>query len=80
MLLAAASTVPFSALAQDVTTASGEQEEEQSNQIVVTGSRIATDSTTSLPSPVQVITAENLRAAGEIDISQTLREIPALQG
>ncbi|KEO89158.1 hypothetical protein EH31_14075 [Erythrobacter longus] len=80
LLLAAASTVPFSALAQDVTTASGEQEEEQSNQIVVTGSRIATDSTTSLPSPVQVITAENLRAAGEIDISQTLRELPALQG
>ncbi len=48
--------------------------------IVVTGSRISTDSTTSLPSPVQVVTSEVFKKAGEIDISQTLREIPALQG
>ncbi len=77
LLLAATSMVPFAAHAQ-----SGPDEEtvEEENTIVVTGSRIATDSTTALPSPVQVLTAEEFRNAGEIDISQTLREIPALQG
>ncbi|WP_296722385.1 TonB-dependent receptor [Erythrobacter sp.] len=48
--------------------------------IVVTGSRIATDSTTTLPSPVQVVTSEQFRKSGEIDLAQTLRELPALQG
>jgi len=80
LLLAASSAVPFAAFAQDVVTSSGDQEQPEDNQIVVTGSRIATDSTTALPSPVQVITAENFRNSGEIDISQTLREAPALQG
>ncbi|WP_298335132.1 TonB-dependent receptor [uncultured Erythrobacter sp.] len=80
LLLAATSAVPFAAFAQDVTSNGANQEQPEENQIVVTGSRIATDSTTSLPSPVQVISVEQLRNAGEIDISQTLREIPALQG
>ena len=80
LLLAASSAVPFTAFAQDVTSDGANQEEPDGNQIVVTGSRIATDSTTSLPSPVQVVTTEELRNAGEIDVSQTLREIPALQG
>lgn len=80
LLLAASSAVPFAAYAQDVTSDSADQEQADDNQIVVTGSRIATDSTTSLPSPVQVVTTEELRKAGEIDLAQTLREIPALQG
>jgi outer membrane receptor protein involved in Fe transport len=54
--------------------------EDQAQQIVVTGSRIATDTTTALASPVQVVTLEQFTKAGEIDITQTLREIPALQG
>ena len=79
LLLAAASTMPMAVHAQDLPPEQAAVEEEQST-IIVTGSRIATDSTTSLPSPVQVLTAEEFRSAGEIDISQTLREIPALQG
>ncbi|MEL6487662.1 MAG: TonB-dependent receptor plug domain-containing protein, partial [Pseudomonadota bacterium] len=70
-------TVP--AHAQDSITTEDEPAEEE-ERIVVTGSRIAVDSTTSLESPVQVITAEQFKSAGELDISQTLREIPALQG
>lgn len=54
--------------------------EEPEERIVVTGSRISSDAATSSPSPVQVITAEQFRNAGEIDITQTLRELPALQG
>lgn len=79
ILLSAVSTMPFMALAQDITSADDAPPEE-GDRIVVTGSRIATDSTTSLPSPVQVVTIEEFRNAGEIDIAQTLREIPALQG
>ena len=78
-LLAAASTLATVAHAQELP-AQPEAAEEEEQVIVVTGSRIATDSTTSLASPVAVITAEDFKVAGEIDISQTLREIPALQG
>lgn len=78
ILLLAASSLPFAAQAQAQATGSADAADEE--VIVVTGSRIATDSTTALPSPVQVIDAEELRQSGEIDISQTLRESPALQG
>lgn len=80
LLLAASSAVPFTAYAQEVTSAPNDQEQADDNQIVVTGSRIATDSTTSLASPVQVVSSEEFTKAGEVDIAQTLREIPALQG
>lgn len=80
ILLAAASVVPYTVVAQEQVSTADNQSETAENRIVVTGSRIATDSTTSLPSPVQVITSEEFRNAGEIDISQTLRELPALQG
>ncbi|MEE4209305.1 MAG: TonB-dependent receptor, partial [Parvularcula sp.] len=80
VLLSAASTMAFAAHAQTLPTTPPPEDEQVENRIVVTGSRIASDSTTSLPSPVQVITDEEFRKAGEIDISQTLREIPALQG
>ncbi|MGB3472366.1 MAG: TonB-dependent receptor [Erythrobacter sp.] len=78
LLLAAASTLATAAHAQSAPDT--ETEAAPDNAIVVTGSRIATDSTTALPSPVTVIDAEQLRNAGEIDIAQTLREIPALAG
>lgn len=80
LLLAAASTMPFAAAAQTVTDPDAPPQQDDGNRIVVTGSRIATDSTTALPSPVQVVTAEEFRNAGEIDIAQTLRELPALTG
>jgi len=82
ILLAAASALPQAVLAQQAPDSDGEPGESgaRGDAIVVTGSRIATDSTTSLASPVQVITAEQFRNSGEINVAQTLREIPALQG
>ncbi len=50
------------------------------DDVIVTGSRIAVDAVTASAGPVQVITAEQFKQAGEIDITQMLREIPALQG
>ncbi|MEE4201747.1 TonB-dependent receptor domain-containing protein [Erythrobacter sp.] len=80
LLLTAASGMAVAAQAQTLPTTPPPEDEQVDNRIVVTGSRIATDTSLSLPSPVQVITDEEFRKAGEIDISQTLREIPALQG
>lgn len=71
---------PTGLAAQDSVDDAEAEADEPQVAIVVTGSRIATDSTTSLASPVQVVTAETLKTVGEIDISQTLRELPALQG
>lgn len=65
--------------AQESITSQNEAPEEE-KRIVVTGSRISVDSTTDLESPVQVIGAEQFQKAGEIDLTQTLRELPALQG
>jgi outer membrane receptor protein involved in Fe transport len=71
---------PSVAAAQDSVSGNGAEAEPEEAQIVVTGSRIATDATTSSAGPVQVLTAEQLKRTGEIDITQTLRELPALQG
>lgn len=48
--------------------------------IVITGSRIATDSALTAPSPVQTVTIDDFITSGDIDISTGLRNIPALQG
>ena len=71
---------PSGAIAQDSVVGTAENDEPQQDQIVVTGSRIATDATTASASPVQVITVEDFKRSGEIDFTQTLREQPALQG
>jgi iron complex outermembrane recepter protein len=46
--------------------------------IVITGSRILRDANAVAPAPVAAVSADELRAAGNVDISATLREIPAL--
>ncbi len=48
--------------------------------IVVTGSRIATDSALTAASPVQSVTIDQFRNSGDIEIATSLRNIPALQG
>ena len=50
------------------------------DQIIVTGSRIATDSALTAPSPVQSVTIDDFRNSGDIEIATSLRNIPALQG
>jgi outer membrane receptor protein involved in Fe transport len=71
---------PTGLAAQDSVADAEAEADEPQVAIVVTGSRIARDPSTSLESPVQIIGIENLRQSGEIDITQTLRELPALQG
>ncbi|MDP3495579.1 MAG: TonB-dependent receptor [Hyphomonadaceae bacterium] len=55
------------------------QAESGSDVIVVTGSRISTDSATSAASPVQVIGGDDIATSGETDVSVLLRESPSLQ-
>lgn len=50
------------------------------DRIIVTGSRIATDSALTAASPVQSIGIDDFRNSGDIDIGVSLRNIPALQG
>lgn len=47
--------------------------------VVITGSRIATDSSLTAASPVQVVTVDDFRNSGDIEIGTSLRNIPALQ-
>ncbi len=63
------------ALAQE---AEGEEAEAQ-DRIVVTGSRIATDSALTAPSPVVAISGDDIRTSGQIDLGVLLRESPQLQ-
>jgi iron complex outermembrane receptor protein len=51
---------------------------QSSETIVITGSRLVRDINASSPAPVASVSADELRAAGNTDISATLREIPAL--
>ncbi len=46
--------------------------------IIVTGSRIVRDANRDAPSPVQTLTMEQARGTGVIDVTEALREIPAL--
>ena len=46
--------------------------------IVVTGSRLKRDPNATAPLPISTVTAEQLRASGNTDVSATIRTIPAL--
>ncbi len=76
LLLAAASTMPFAAQAQDAP----DQDETATDEptIVVTGSRIARDPNIGSPAPILSVGAEQLQQAGTADVVDTLRDIPAL--
>ncbi len=75
-LLAAASSLPFAAHAQDANLAA----EADEDVIVVTGSRIGIDSALEAPSPIVVVEAEAVQTNGEADLATLLRDIPALNG
>ena len=67
--------------AEPETVSEGEDEPEAVQQtVVVTGSRIATDSAITAPSPVLTIDSDDLITSGDVDIAAVLRDIPALQG
>lgn len=59
-------------------TADNEATTEESNRIVVTGSRIARDPNAAAPLPVSTLDAEDFRNFGATDVTAALRQIPAL--
>ncbi|MEO1035472.1 MAG: TonB-dependent receptor [Pseudomonadota bacterium] len=69
--LAGATLLQTAALAQ-------EEEDTELEEIVVTGSRIARDANLTGPLPVQTLTAEDIQASGEFNISDVVNDVPAL--
>jgi len=51
---------------------------EEGADVVVTGSRLKLDPNATAPLPISSVSADQLRAAGAVDITATLRQIPAL--
>lgn len=51
---------------------------EEAETIIVTGSRLARDLNSIAPTPVSTVTAADFRAAGNVDATATLRQIPSL--
>ncbi|MFQ3596513.1 MAG: TonB-dependent receptor plug domain-containing protein [Sphingomonadaceae bacterium] len=51
---------------------------EVADTIIVTGSRIARDPNAIAPAPIATLTGEDLKIAGNNDVTATLRQIPAL--
>lgn len=78
--LLVATLAPAAAHAQDsVTDQAGESEEaDEGERIIVTGSRVARDPNAVAPLPISTVNAETLQAAGNLDATATLRQIPAL--
>lgn len=86
--LALAWATPTAAQTQDVpvgTAAAGgrgetvlDPEPQETADIVVTGTRLARDPNEVAPSPISTVTAADFRSTGQIDVSETLREVPAL--
>jgi iron complex outermembrane receptor protein len=69
----AAATLPQHVLAQ------AEGSEELIEEVVVTGSRLVRRGVDT-PAPISVISADDVLESGELDITQLLRETPALNG
>ncbi|HAI72966.1 MAG TPA: TonB-dependent receptor [Alteromonas australica] len=70
--------IPLSGLLTSNTAVAQETEEAELERVMVTGSRITSDSATDAASPVSVIGGDTLRTAGQLDIGELLRESPAL--
>ena len=73
--LCSAATIPLlfitpSALAQD----------DELEEVVVTGSRIARDPNIGANVPVQSLSAEDIQLSGNVDLGETLNRLPALLG
>lgn len=76
---AQASAAEDEVTAEDLAAAE-EDPAEPGEAIVVTGSRIAIDSTIESTSPITVVTGDDILISGQADLATQLRNIPALQG
>ena len=61
-------------------TATAQDADQDEDVVVITGSRIAIDSSITAPSPVQTLTIDDFVKSGDIEIASSLRNVPALQG
>ena len=81
-LLSGCAFIPSIALAQQVQDEQPLQEQVEDEaplaEIVVTGSRIVRDPNAAAPSPVSIVTADQIQQTGIVDATDALREIPAL--
>ncbi len=74
-------TLRFAGLALFATGISGPAalaQQEPLEEITVTGSRIARDPNLGAPVAVQSVTAEDIQLSGEMDVTEVVRDIPAL--
>lgn len=62
--------------AQDVSAPA--EPEADDDEIIVTGSRLTRDPNAIAASPIQTVTIEDVRSTGQTDVTEVLREIPAL--
>ncbi|MGB3721318.1 MAG: TonB-dependent receptor [Pacificimonas sp.] len=74
--LTMAAAVPAFAQESIDTADTGAQADE--DIIIVTGTRLARDLNEAAPSPVSTVNLEDIRSTGVVDVSEALREIPAL--
>ena len=73
VVLLAATTLPLSSFVIA-------QSDDQIEEVIVTGSRIARDSNLTGALPVQSVSAADIRASGEFSLSDVINDIPALLG
>ena len=73
VVLLAATTLPLSSFVVA-------QSDDQIEEVVVTGSRIARDSNLTGALPVQSVSAADIKASGEFSLSDVINDIPALLG
>jgi len=66
------------ALSLGLTTGSAFAQEEEVEEITVTGSRIARDPNLGAPVSVQSVGAEDIQLSGRMDVVEVIKEIPAL--
>ncbi|MEX2122997.1 MAG: TonB-dependent receptor [Woeseia sp.] len=65
-------------LGSGIAVAQDSGEEEALEEIVVTGSRIGRDPNVAAPVAVQSVSAEDIRLSGESDVTEVIRDLPAL--
>ncbi len=66
------------ALAQEQAAVAEAPSLEEAETIIVTGSRLARDPNAVAPVPISTLSAADFRAAGNVDTTATLRQLPAL--
>ncbi len=83
ILALSAAALPGTALAQAAAgtaaqTGQADATRDEPAEIVVTGSRLARDPNATAPSPIVSVSADDIRATGQNDVAEVLREVPAL--